>query len=164
MFALPIVPLPFVTEHTSFAPVGCVATVTAYVAPLATCVENVNEPFAAASASPPLLWRTSPLPVMPETVPPTVNVRVTQLIATVVIAASSTVPAPVVTVQVCAVGGVGFGRDGTLDGGAVGEGVVDWDVPFAVMLVSSVPLLRSTTVLPAARPVTVPPIAYVFVV
>src|SRR5688572_8307619 len=162
MFALPIVPLPFVTEHTSFAPVGCVATVTAYVAPLATCVENVNEPFAAASASPPLLWRTSPLPVMPETVPPTVNVRVTQLIATVVIVAPSTVPAPVVTVQVCAIGEIGFVRTVTLYAAPLATGVVNWNVPFAVTLVSSVPLLRSTTVLPAARPVTVPPIAYVF--
>ena len=36
--AVPTVPVPFVTAHVS--PVGCVATVTAYVAPVASGVEK----------------------------------------------------------------------------------------------------------------------------
>jgi hypothetical protein len=40
------IPSPFLTTHIWLGAVGCEDTVTLYVAPLATGVENVNEPFA----------------------------------------------------------------------------------------------------------------------
>src|SRR5713226_7951711 len=69
------VPLPLVTVQVCAGPVGCVSTVTAYFAPLAREVLNVNEPLAEIERlSPPLSWRTSPVPDRPEIVPPMVKV------------------------------------------------------------------------------------------
>src|SRR5262249_6547305 len=64
----PTVPVPPVTVQV--CPVGCVAIVTAYAAPLASFVANVNVPSAATLTSSPPLSRSTTLPERPLTVPP----------------------------------------------------------------------------------------------
>ena len=100
----PIVPDPLPTRHV--CPVGWVPTVTAYAAPLASGVANVNAPFALrVSASPPLFRSVTESPVArPETVPPTVYVFVEQVMLTFVTLADAMVPEPLPTTQVCPVG------------------------------------------------------------
>ena len=73
--------------------------------PLVREVAKVKAPFAlTARSSPPLLRSTSPVPVRPLTVPPTVYLGgglVTQLTETLVTLAPATVPEPFETEQVC---------------------------------------------------------------
>src|SRR5215831_19359801 len=70
--AEPTVPDPFDTVHV--CPGGFVFTVTAYAAPPASAVANVNEPFAdTLRLSPPLSCSTT-VPDNPETDPPTEKV------------------------------------------------------------------------------------------
>ena len=72
-------------------------------------VAKVKVPFeATARSSPPLFRSTSPLPVRPLTVPPTVYLGgglVTQLTETLVTLAPATVPEPFETVQLWPEGG-----------------------------------------------------------
>src|SRR6476659_8826747 len=68
----PIVPEPLATAHV--CPAGLVIPVTAYPAPLASAVANVNGPLAeTVRLSPPLSCSTTD-PDDPDTVPPTVYV------------------------------------------------------------------------------------------
>ena len=73
-FAEPMVPVPPLTVHV--CPDGCVFTVTAYAAPLASWVGNVKEPLAVTDRlSPPLSCSTT-VPDSPDAVPPTEYVGV----------------------------------------------------------------------------------------
>ncbi|HEX7439382.1 MAG TPA: hypothetical protein VF319_04730 [Caldimonas sp.] len=68
--AAAIVPLPLLTVQVW--PAGCVRTVTAYAAPLASAVENTSAPLAVnVRSSAPLFCRTS-VPLSPATIPPAV--------------------------------------------------------------------------------------------
>ena len=67
--AEPIVPDPFETEQVW--PDGLVFTVTAYAAPDANLVANVNEPFALTLRSSPPLSCNTTVPDNPDTDPPT---------------------------------------------------------------------------------------------
>ena len=100
-FAEPTVPVPLPTVQVW--PDGCVITVTAYAAPLASCVGKAKEPFAVTvRLSPPLSCSTT-VPDSPETVPPTEYVTgglAVQATATFVMFAEPTVPVPLPTVQV----------------------------------------------------------------
>jgi hypothetical protein len=103
-FAEAIVPDPFDTEHV--CPAGWVLTVTAYAAPAASFVANVNDPFApTVRLSPPLSCNTTdPDDDSPDTVPPTEYVvppLVTQETATLVTFAEAMVPDPFDTEHVC---------------------------------------------------------------
>src|SRR5579862_250763 len=70
------VPLPLLIAHTCVGLDGWVSTATAYAPPLATAVLKVKvvAPALTERLLPPLFCSTSPLPVRPETVPPTVYV------------------------------------------------------------------------------------------
>src|SRR5690349_2607823 len=62
------VPDAFATVHVCVGPPGCFLTVTLKAAPLATGVANANAPSALiVRSSPPLFWRTSPVPTRPVT-------------------------------------------------------------------------------------------------
>ena len=69
--AEPIVPDPLATEQDW--PDGLVLTVTAYPAPAATFVANVNGPLAATDRSSPPLSCSTTVPDSPDTDPPTEN-------------------------------------------------------------------------------------------
>jgi len=97
----PTVPLPLLTTQLCAGDAGCVATVTAYGAPLAIGVANVKAPLAVmVLLSPPLLRSTRPVPVRPLTLPLTVYRFVTQLTASVT-GPPATAPAGDTTVHVC---------------------------------------------------------------
>ena len=86
-------------------PAGWVPTVTLYDEPLAIGLENVNGRVpvpVTVSGSTPLSRRTSPAPVSPKTLPPTVNVAVVQETPTLVTLPLPIVPVAFVRVQVCA--------------------------------------------------------------
>src|SRR5215831_2705634 len=142
-FAEPTVPVPLPTAQVW--PDGWVFTVTAYAAPPASCVGNVNGPLAVTvSASPPLSFSTT-VPDRPETVPPTEYVAgglVVQVTATVVTFAKPTVPLPLETAHVCPAGAL---ATVTLYGDPVGTGVGNVNGPLAVRLRASPPLSFSTT-------------------
>ncbi len=106
---LPTVPTFPATEHDCVGPVGDVATSTSNARPLRTEVANVNElaPAATLRRSPPLFERTSPAPASPVIVPPTVNLVVWQLTATLGSAVVTVPVAPLVTRQTW-VGRVGW--------------------------------------------------------
>src|SRR5579863_10542651 len=96
-----MVPVPLVTAQFWAGELGAVATVTAYGLPLATPVAKVKVPFALTDRlSPPLSFRTSPVPLRPDAVPLTVYLLFKQLTASV-IGPPAMVPAGEVTVQVC---------------------------------------------------------------
>lgn len=102
MFAPSTVPLPTTTPQVWVGPVGGVATVTAYGAPLATLAAKVKGPLAPiASGSAPLLRSTRPDPTKPDTVPPTVQLDVEQVTPTLVTLTLVISPVPLATVQVC---------------------------------------------------------------
>ncbi len=97
--AEPIVPDPFDTEHVW--PDGFVFTVTAYAAPDASDVANVNGPFADTDRSSPPLSCSTTAPDKPDTEPPTEYVGVVvQVTPTLVTLADPIVPEPFDTVQV----------------------------------------------------------------
>src|SRR5215510_8068124 len=156
-FAEPTVPVPLPTVQV--CPDGWVFTVTAYAAPLASCVGNAKEPFAVTvRASPPLSFSTT-VPDRPETVPPTEYVAgglAAQVTATVVTFAEPTVPVPLPTVQVCPDGWV---FTVTAYAAPLASCVGNAKEPFAVTVRASPPLSFSTTV--PDRPETVPPTEYV---
>src|SRR5207253_1718121 len=82
MFALPIVPIPFVTVHVCDGALGCAKTVTAYGVPLTIGVVNAKLPFELRlRLSPALFWRIT-VPARPLIVPPTVYLFVAQLTTT----------------------------------------------------------------------------------
>ena len=89
--AEPIVPEPFETEQV--CPDGFVFTVTAYAAPDANLVANVNGPFALTLRSSPPLSCNTTVPDNPDTDPPTEYVGVVvQVTATLVTLAEPIVP------------------------------------------------------------------------
>src|SRR5689334_11943196 len=96
----PIVPDPLETVQVWLA--GLVPTVTAYAAPEASEVANVNDPFAVTlRLSPPLSCSTT-VPDSPDTVPPTEKVAaVAQPAAKLATLTEPLVPEPPVTVHVC---------------------------------------------------------------
>src|SRR5438132_566347 len=105
--AAPIVPLALATTQVCGGEVGCVLTVTAYEAPLASGVANANAPSEETErSSPPLLRSTNPLPTRPPTMTPTAYAFVAHATATFVTFAPPIVPPPLVTTHVC-VGVVG---------------------------------------------------------
>ena len=97
----PTLPVGLATVHVWLGAVGCVYTVTSYEPPLATGVENANEPFAVTAAVAVPFARTSPEPASLLTVPPTVNAFVPQLTMTLVTAPLTTVPVAPLTLHVC---------------------------------------------------------------
>src|SRR3569623_767198 len=101
--AVPMVPMPPLTTQFWAGDAGWVSTVTAKALPLASGFANVKlEAYAGmVRLSPPLFCTTRPVPVRPLTVPPTVKVFGTHVIATSVMPADVTVPAPASTVQSC---------------------------------------------------------------
>src|SRR5215813_9455143 len=100
---LAVTMLPVPLDTVQVCPDGLVFTVTAYAAPVASAVANVNDPFADTLRSSPPLSCSTTVPDSPDTVPPTVNVAVLLLhaTATLVTLAEPTVPDPFDTVQVC---------------------------------------------------------------
>src|SRR5262245_15284361 len=65
----PMLPVPL--ETAQVWPVGLVFTVTAYAAPVGSCVAKVNGPFAPSARLSPLLSCSTTVPDNPDTVPPT---------------------------------------------------------------------------------------------
>jgi hypothetical protein len=71
MFAVVTRPEPFATPQVCAGAEGCVATVTAYEAPVLKAVGKTKDPDAETVSSSPLLFRTMrPWPESPETLPP----------------------------------------------------------------------------------------------
>ena len=150
--AEPIVPDPLATVQV--CPDGLVFTVTAYPAPVVTCVANVNGPFAVTVRSSPPLSCSTTVPDRPDTDPPTVNdaAAVVQDTATLVTFAEPIVPDPLATVHVCPDGLV---FTVTAYAAPVATLVANVNGPLAVTDRSSPPLSCSTTV--PDRPETDPP-------
>ena len=97
----PTLPAPPVKVQVSHGVVGWVFTVTTYGDPLATAIGNSNVPLAiTGSVSPPLSCSTSPLPVRPDTVPPTAYAAVTHETLTDVTLAVPMMPVPPVSEHV----------------------------------------------------------------
>ncbi len=156
--ALPTAPVPMDTEQTCVGFDGCVLTVTAYIAPLASCVGKAKVPLAlTVTSSPPLSSRTTLPPARPVTWPPIAKLSVEQLTTTSVMPVLPMVPVPPVTVQVC-VGIVGCVLTVTANAEPVVSAVANVKVPSALMARSSPPLSSSTSP-PPARPITLPPTA-----
>ena len=68
------VPVPPVTVHVCEGDDGWVPTVTAYAAPLASAVLNLNAPLALTTSVSLPFFSVSPVPESPVTVPPIVKV------------------------------------------------------------------------------------------
>src|SRR6185503_18086430 len=94
------VPVPLTTWHTCRGKAGVPATTaTLYTPPSTTGVANSNVPFAlTVRSSPPELRNTRPATSSPCTVPP-IEYTFTQVMATLVMFAASTVPPALATVQ-----------------------------------------------------------------
>ena len=90
------------TVHVCAGPEGCVLTVTSNDERSASGVENENVPSAPIGRSSPLLsCSVSPVPARPETMPPTLNLSVTQSTSTLVTFPLASLPEPDVTLHVC---------------------------------------------------------------
>src|SRR3569623_2016460 len=101
--AVPMVPMPPLTTQFCAGDDGWVSTVTAKALPLASGFAKVKVVALAGTVrlSPALFCSTRPVPVRPVIVPPTVKVLGTHVIATSVMPAAVTVPAPASTVHSC---------------------------------------------------------------
>lgn len=145
------VPLPVVTVQFCAGEPGCVRIVTEYGLPVATGVANVKAPLAVmVRLSPPLSWRTRPVPTTPVTVPPTVKLATQATVA--LVTSADAVPDPFVTVHSCG-GAVGWVR--TVMAYAPVTLLANVKGPFAVTVRLSPPLSCNTKPVPE-RPETVP--------
>ena len=141
---LPEPTVPVRRRPSTSGPDGCVCTVTANGAPLATAVANVNEPFALTVRASPPSSKSTTVPVSPVTVPPTVKLFVVQVTSTVVTFPVTT-PLPFATAQVCE-GTPGWVRTVTLYEAPTGTGAANVKPPFwPTVRLSPPPSSRATS-------------------